>query len=108
MHTEVTYSPIERVMLCGVAAFGFFAVNGAFLYGLLFDPGAMRAALTNPIAAAFISETLVLTAMFAHLFGKWKVVRISWRWFVALSLLGSLAFSIPIAVLYRTVRPPAH
>ncbi len=48
--------------------FGFLVVNGAFAYGLLFQPKALRDALTNPLAAAFIVEALVLVGVFAYLF----------------------------------------
>lgn len=101
MTGEAEYSKRERVALWAVAAFGFVAVNGAFLYGLLVEPDAVREALTNPISAAFIAEAMVLMGVFAYLFGKWGVARLSWRWFVALSLLGSMAFSVPVVLLAR-------
>lgn len=101
MESHVEYSKWERAALWAVGAFGFVAVNGAFLYGLLVEPDAVRVALTNPISAAFIAEAFVLMGVFAYLFGKWGVGRLSWRWFVALSLLGSMAFSVPAVLLAR-------
>ena len=98
---EVEYSRHERFWLWALGVFGFVGVNGAFFYGLLFDPNALQAALTNPIAAAFIVEALILTGVLAYLFRKWGVSRIAWGWFVCLSLLGSMAFAIPIALLFR-------
>lgn len=75
---EVQYSRRERFWLWALAIFGFAGVNGAFFYGILFDPNALRAALTNPIAAAFIVEALILVGVFAYLFRKWGVSRITW------------------------------
>ncbi len=83
-----------------MAAFGFFAVNATFAYGLLFQPDAMMSALTNPIAAAFIGEAFVLMGTIAYLLTKWGVSRLHWGWFVFLSLLGSMAFALPIVLLW--------
>ena len=96
---EVEYSPRERFWLWALGIFGFVGVNGAFVYGILFDPTALQAAMTNPVAAAFIVEALILVGVFAYLFCKWGVSRIAWGWFVFLSLLGSMAFAIPIVLL---------
>jgi len=53
--------------------FGFLAVNGAFFYGVLFEPDAISTALANPLAGAFIAEALVLVGVFAYLFERWEV-----------------------------------
>jgi len=67
MEGGVEYSSQERFWLWLLAVFGFVAVNGAFVYGLFFLPGALVAAMMNPVAAAFIVEALVLTGVFAYL-----------------------------------------
>lgn len=109
MPSQVEYSIRERIALWIVGAFGFLIINGAFLYGLFLDPGALNSALLNPISAAFILEALVLVGVFAYLFSKWGVARLSWRWFVVLSLLGSMAFSVPVILLWgRRSSPPAE
>jgi hypothetical protein len=101
MTQPVDYSPRVRFWLWVLAAFGLFAANGAFIYGLLFQPNAMREAMANPIAAAFIVEALVLTVVLAYLLRKWGVTRVPVAGFVALSLIGSLAFALPVALLWR-------
>ena len=98
---EVEYSRHERFWLWALGIFGFVGVNGAFFYGILFDPNALQAALTNPVAAAFMVEAMILVGVFAYLFCKWGVMRIAWGWFVFLSLLGSMAFAIPIVLLFQ-------
>lgn len=100
-HTVYIYSARERVWLWALALFGLAGANGAFLYGLFVRPSLLADALANPLAAAFIVEALVLTGVLAYLLGKWGVSRLSWRWFVALSVLGSLAFALPVALLWR-------
>ncbi len=100
MHHDIEYSQTERLCLVALGGFGFLAVNGAFVYGLLFQPNALTAAITNPLAAAFIVEALVLVGVFAYLFERWGVSRLSWKWFVFLSLVGSMAFAIPIVLLF--------
>jgi len=101
MTHPVAYTPRERFWLAVLAGFGLIAANGAFIYGLLFQPNAMRDAMANPIAAAFIVEALVLTWVLAYLLRRWGVSRLSAVGFVALSLIGSLAFALPVALLWR-------
>ncbi len=60
----------------------------------------MTAAWTNPLAAAFMVEAMVLVGVFAYLFQRWGVSRLGWGWFVFLSLLGSMAFAIPVVLLF--------
>lgn len=96
---EVEYSYRERFWLWVLCVFGFCMVNVAFLYGLLFQPDAIASALMNPIALAFIVEAIVLMCVLAYLMAKWGVAKLHWAWFVSLSLLGSMAFALPIVLL---------
>jgi hypothetical protein len=100
MRHPIEYSAGERFWLAALGVFGFLAVNGAFFYGLLFKSDALSTALANPLALAFIAEALVLVGVFAYLFERWGVSRLGWKWFVFLSLLGSMAFAIPIVLLF--------
>lgn len=109
MANEVVYSDRERFWLGCMSAFGLSVVNGAFIYGMLFHPNAALNALTNPIALAFIVEALVLMGVLAYLLAKWRVTRLHWGWFVGLSLLGSMAFALPIVLLWsRRAQAPAQ
>lgn len=96
----VEYSARERLFLWSLSVLGFVVLNAVFLYGLLFRPEWIRAAHTNPVSAVFIAEALVLTGTFAWLLTKWGVSRLHWAWFVVLSLLGSMAFALPIVLLW--------
>lgn len=104
MGEEHKYSSQERFWLWLVAIFGFAIVNGAFLYGLFYEPMAMTEAMKNPIALAFMIEALLLMIVFAYLLPRWGVARLSWIWFIVLSLLGSMAFALPIVLLWRQNR----
>jgi hypothetical protein len=57
----------------------------------------LAAAQSNPLSLAFTLEALALMAVLAYLLPKWGVTQLSWGWFVVLSLVGSLAVSLPIA-----------
>ena len=93
------YSRAERLWLMVLAAAGLFGINGVFLWCLYARPGTIEAALSNPLALAFVVEAMLLVVTLAWLFRKWRLSRLGWGWFVALSLLGSLAFAIPVALL---------
>ncbi|MDX1564078.1 MAG: hypothetical protein R3236_01675 [Phycisphaeraceae bacterium] len=99
------FSRAERLGLWVFAALGMVGINGAFACGVLTNPDAMRQAMTNPIAAAFMIEALALVALLAYLLVRWKLTRMHWGVFVGLSMLGSLAFALPVALLWGR-RPP--
>jgi hypothetical protein len=98
--SEPEYSRAERAALIALGVFGFAAVNGTFIYSLFFQPGALDEALANPLSAAFMVEALVLAGALAYLLRKWGVSRVSWVGFVVLSLIGSIAFALPVALLW--------
>src|SRR5205085_2106271 len=63
MERGIDYTGRERAVLRALAAIGGLGVNGAFIYGVFARPGALAAALTNPIALAFVLEALILMGM---------------------------------------------
>ena len=93
------YSRAERSWLLALGAVGLLGINGVFLWSLYTRPDAVREALANPLALAFVVEAMLLVATLAWLFRKWSLTRLGWGWFVVLSLVGSLAFAIPVALL---------
>lgn len=106
MKRSVRYSRIERTVLWTVAAVGLFGVNGTYLYGLFFVPGAQAAAMENPVALAFMLEAFLLLGLLAYLLAKWGVVRLGPGWFVSLSILGSIVFALPAVLLWGRERRP--
>ena len=93
------YSRAERFWLMVLGAVGLVGINGVFLWSLYARPGALEDALSNPLALAFVVEAMLLVVTLAWLLRKWGLTRLGWGWFVLLSLLGSLAFAIPVALL---------
>lgn len=100
MKKPATYSDGERRWLWTVAALGFLGVDGLFLYGFFFVPGALSEAMTNPVSMAFLAEALLVLALLAYLLTKWGVSRLGRIWFVVLSALGSIAFALPAVILW--------
>ena len=104
---DIEYRPSERLMLWGLAVAGFLGVNGAFLYGLL-QPDVLQQALNNPVALAFMVEAMLLMGALAYLLTRWQVTRLHWVWFVVLSMLGSMAFALPVVLLWPRAKATGH
>jgi Na+/citrate or Na+/malate symporter len=94
----ITLSPREATVLAALAGFGLLVPNGVFLWYFFARPETVRSAFANPVALVFIGEAFLLMFLFAWLLGRLGSRRPT-RWsFVGLSLLGSLAFSVPLAL----------
>jgi hypothetical protein len=92
-------SKIQRVILWIVSAIGLFGINGLFLYAAIFRPEQMEEVHTNLFAMAFIIEAFVLLPLFCYLIAVAGFKSPGWKSFLVLSLVGSLAFSIPFSFL---------
>jgi len=79
-----------------LAVVGLIAPGGLFLYWLLNDYTSLSAALSDRMAVAFFLDLLMSTFLLAYLFAKRPPGPVKWPWFVALSLVGTLAFGIPL------------
>lgn len=77
-----------------VAVVGFVVPGGLFLYWLFHDYTTLRAAFQNRLALAFLVDLLITTGVLAAYFAKSPPGRYRWPWFVAFSLLGTLAFGL--------------
>lgn len=95
----IEYSGAERAALVLLGFVGLVGVNGAFVYGLV-EPDLLREAMRNPVSIAFMAEAMVLMLFFAYLLAKWGVARLGPAWFIALSLIGSMAFALPVVLLW--------
>lgn len=100
MSQPVKYTRGEKIALIALGAVGFIALNTVFIYALLFQPDLVVEAHTNPVSAVFIAEAILLMVFFAYFLRKWGVTRLGWGWFIVLSLLGSMAFAIPVVLLW--------
>jgi hypothetical protein len=110
MSGPVEYTRGEKVALIALGAVGIIALNTVFAYALLFNPELVIQAHTNPVSAVFIAEAVLLMIFWAYFLRKWGVARLGWGWFVVLSLVGSMAFAIPVVLLWpkkKQEQPPS-
>ncbi len=100
----VAYSARERFWLAVLAVAGFGGLNGAFVWAMLVHPEMALSAYQNPVSAAFMVEAFILVGVLAYLLRRWRVSTVNWVWFVLLSLLGGIAFSLPVVLLWTERR----
>ena len=89
----------SQTVLATFAAVGFFGFNAVFLFYVLARPEVMAAAFANPVALVFIGEAFFMVAVGAWLIVRSGLARPGWGVFVALSMVGSLAFAVPAFLL---------
>ena len=77
-------------------------INCPFIYYALIDTETYAAAMNNGMALLFIGEAFFLMIFIAIVIAKagWK--KPGWIFFVAMSILGSLAFSVPFQLYLMT------
>lgn len=92
----------HRVVLWCVSAIGLFGINGVFFYSVIFKPELIEEAIGNIYAMVFIVEAFLLLSLLCFLIAIAKLKKPNWVGFLALSLIGSLAFSIPLSILLWT------
>lgn len=97
------FTPTQEKVLLFLAVFGLLVPNGVFLYCAFLQPETLRAAIANPAALVFITEAFLLMFLFAWLIHHLGFRSPGWAAFIAMSLVGSMAFSVP-AFLYLTSR----
>lgn len=101
------FGPRQERWLTALAVLGLVAINGAFLYVAFFDRAALAATLADPVAWVLMAEALLLVALGAWLVHRSGLRAPGWEAFVVLSLLGSLAFSVPAFLLLASRRARA-
>lgn len=90
-----------------LAVVGNLVPGGLFLFWLLNDYSSLSGALSDRLALAFLVDLLMSTFVLAYLFARKPLGPVKWPWFVALSLLGTLAFGIPLFLWLNWRRAPA-
>lgn len=89
-----------------VAALGMLLPNGLFLYWLLHDFSSLGAALSDKLALAFGLDVFGATFFLTYLFARKPVGPVRWPWFLGLSLVGTLCFSLPLYLWLNWRRAP--
>ena len=93
-----------RPLLLIAAILGFLLINCPFLYYALIAKDVYFEGMRNGLALVFIGEAFLLLAFFAFIIAKMGWKKPGWIFFVCMSLLGSLAFSVPLQ-LYLMSKP---
>jgi hypothetical protein len=93
--------------LLPVALIGLLAPGGLFLFWMVHDYSSVSAALSDRMAMAFFLDLLLSTFLLSYCFAHKPLGPVKWPWFLALSLLGTLAFSIPLFIWLNWRRAPA-
>ena len=97
----------ENMWLIVFAVVGVLAPGGLFLYWLFNDYSSLSAVLSDRMAMAFFVDLLMSTFLLAYLFARKPLGPVKWPWFLGLSLLGTLAFSIPLFIWLNWRSAPA-
>ena len=96
-----------RWVLLAAALFGLLVPNNMFVYATLHSANGCGAVSHNLLASSFLVDALVAVAVLAWFFAVRPIGRVQWYWFVVMSLLGGLAFSLPFYWWLNTGRKTA-
>jgi hypothetical protein len=84
------------MVLLLVSAFGFFVPNGFFIYWLLYEFNGFGPVMQDKLALGFILDVFLALIILSVYFAAHPLGRFKWPWFVVLSFLGGLGFSLPL------------
>jgi len=83
------------MILLIIAIFGLLVPNGIFIYWLLFEFNSVSQILSNKLALGFIIDCFLAMFLLAYWFAINPIGKVKWYWFIVLSLIGGLGFSLP-------------
>ncbi len=83
------------MLLLIIALFGLIVPNGIFIYWLLTEFNGAAEVVSNKLAIAFIIDAFMAMFLLAYWFAVNPIGKIKWYWFIILSIIGGLGFSIP-------------
>ena len=86
----------QQWVLLGVALFGLFVPNNMFLYASFHDHNGCGSIAHNLLASSFMLDAFLAMGVLAYLFAVRPLGPVRWYWFVLLSVLGGMAFSLPL------------
>lgn len=78
-----------------IALLGLLVPNGIFFYWLLYECDRVTGVVQIKLAIASILAAFLAMGLLAFYFAGNPIGKIKWYWFILLSLLGGLGFSIP-------------
>ena len=78
-----------------IALFGLFIPNGIFIYWLFTEFNSVADVIGNKLAVAFIIDAFMALFLLAYWFAVKPLGKVRWHWFIVLSIIGGLGFSLP-------------
>ena len=88
------------------ALVGFVVPNGFFLYWLCFEFHGVGPVLQDRLALGFILDVALALVLLSVYFARHPIGPVRWPWFVLLSFLGGLGFSLPLYYWLNRRRTP--
>jgi len=82
--------------LLAVALVGLIVPNGLFIYWLVVDYQGIAQVVNDRLAMSFMLDVLLVLLVLSVYFARRPIGPVRWPWFVLLSLLGGLGFSLPL------------
>ena len=86
----------QHRILLAIALFGLIVPNNLFLYWLLHDFTGWGSVVHTRLALAFILDAFLALGLLAYFYAEQPIGPLKWYWFVFLSILGGLGFSLPL------------
>ena len=83
------------MLLLVIALFGLLVPNGLFIYWLFAEFNNFGEVINNKLAIAFIIDAFMAMFLLAYFYAVKPIGKVRWYWFIVLSLIGGLGFSIP-------------
>ncbi|MBA3241476.1 MAG: hypothetical protein H0T60_09665 [Acidobacteria bacterium] len=83
------------MILLAIALFGLLVPNGIFMYWLFYEYDGLTNVAQNKLALAFMMDAFLAMGLLAYYFARKPIGRVKWYWFIVVSILGGLGFSIP-------------
>jgi hypothetical protein len=83
------------MILLLIALFGLIVPNGIFIYWLFTEFNGVSEVLQNKLAVAFIIDAFLAMFLLAYFFAVNPLGKVKWYWFIVLSIIGGLGFSLP-------------
>jgi hypothetical protein len=79
-----------------IALFGLTVPNGFFVYWLLYEFDGIGPVLKDNLAMGFMLDVLLTLVILTVYFARHPLGPVKWPWFVLLSFMGGLGFSLPL------------
>jgi len=79
-----------------IALFGLVVPNGFFIYWVVYEFNGLGPVLQDKLALGFILDVLLALILLSAYFARHPLGPVKWYWFVVLSFVGGLVFSLPL------------